>query len=211
MNVKTTCYEKRAQVVVKNLRSRHFDAYYCATKEEALQQALSLIPEGSTVGWGGCASAEEIGLVDAVRRGNYRAIDRNTGATPEEKTKLMKQAMLAEVFLTGTNALSQDGELVNIDGTGNRVAAIVYGPDSVIVVAGMNKVCATLEDAMTRARTVAAPLNSQRFTIQTPCNVTGTCADCKSPQCICNHILITRHCRPAGRIKVILVGEDLGF
>lgn len=211
MNVKTTCYEKRAQVVVKNLRSRHFDAYYCATKEDALRQALSLIPEGATVGWGGCASAEEIGLVDAVRKGNYRPIDRNTGATPEEKTALMKQAMLAEVFLTGTNALSQDGELVNIDGTGNRVAAIVYGPDSVIVIAGMNKVCATLEDAVTRARTVAAPMNSQRFTIQTPCNVTGACADCKSPQCICNQILITRHCRPAGRIKVILVGEDLGF
>lgn len=211
MNVKTTCYEKRAQVVVKNLRSRHFDAYYCATKEDALRQALSLIPEGATVGWGGCASAEEIGLVDAVRKGNYRPIDRNTGATPEEKTAIMKQAMLAEVFLTGTNALSQDGELVNIDGTGNRVAAIVYGPDSVIVIAGMNKVCATLEDAVTRARTVAAPMNSQRFTIQTPCNVTGACADCKSPQCICNQILITRHCRPAGRIKVILVGEDLGF
>ncbi len=210
-NVKSICYEKRAQVVVKNLRSRHFDAYYCATKEEALRQALSLIPEGATVGWGGCASAEEIGLVDAVRKGNYHPIDRDTAKTPEEKTQLMKQAMLAEVFLTGTNALSQDGELVNIDGTGNRVAAIVYGPDSVIVIAGMNKVCPTLEDAVTRARTVAAPLNSQRFAIQTPCNMTGTCSDCKSPQCICNQILITRHCRPAGRIKVILVGEDLGF
>lgn len=209
--VKTVCYEKRAQVVVKNLRSRHFDAYYCETKEEALRQALSLIPEGACVGWGGCASAEEIGLVDAVRKGNYREIDRDTAKSPEEKTKMMKQAMLADVFLTGTNALSQDGELVNIDGTGNRMAAIVYGPESVIVIAGMNKVCATLEDAVTRARTVAAPINAQRFPGQTPCRVTGTCGNCKSPDCICNQILITRHCRPAGRIKVILVGEDLGF
>lgn len=210
-NVKKTCYEKRAQVVLKNLRSRHFDAYYCATKEDALRQALSLIPEGASVGWGGSVAAEEVGLIDAVRNGNYRPIDRDAAKSPEEKAQIMKQALLADVFLTGTNALSLDGELVNIDGTGNRVAAIVYGPESVIVIAGMNKVCATLEDAVTRARTVAAPMNAQRFAIQTPCNVTGTCGDCKSPQCICNQILITRHCRPAGRIKVILTGEDLGF
>lgn len=210
-NAKEVYYEKRAQAALKNLRSRHFDAYYCETREDALCQALSLIPEGASVGWGGCASAEEIGLIDAVRKGNYRPIDRDTVATPEEKTKLMKQALLSDVFLTGTNALSLNGELVNIDGTGNRVAAIVYGPDSVIVIAGINKVCDTLEDAVTRARTVAAPMNAQRFDIQTPCKVTGSCADCKSPQCICNQILVTRHCRPAGRIKVILVGEELGF
>lgn len=204
-------YGKRAQVLLKNLRSRHFDAYYCETKEEALSQVLGLIPEGSTVGWGGSVSAEEAGLIAAVRSGNFRPIDRDAAKTPEERTQIMKQAMLSDVFLTGTNALSLDGELVNIDGTGNRVAAIVYGPDSVIVLAGMNKVADTLEDAVTRARTVAAPMNSQRFDIQTPCNATGVCADCKSPQCICNQILITRHCRPAGRIKVILVGEDLGF
>lgn len=204
-------YNKRAQVLLKNLRSRHFDAYYCETKEEALSQALSLIPEGSTVGWGGTVSAEEVGLISAVRGGNFRPIDRETVKTPEEKFQIMKQAMLADVFLTGTNAMSLDGELVNIDGTGNRVAAIAYGPDSVIVIAGMNKVADTLEDAVSRARTIAAPMNSQRFDIQTPCNATGVCADCKSPQCICNQILITRHCRPAGRIKVILVGEELGL
>lgn len=204
-------YNKRAQVLLKNLRSRHFDAYYCETKEEALSQALSLIPEGSTVGWGGTVSAEEVGLISAVRGGNFRPIDRETVKTPEEKFQIMKQAMLADVFLTGTNAMSLGGELVNIDGTGNRVAAISYGPDSVIVIAGMNKVADTLEDAVSRARTIAAPMNSQRFDIQTPCNATGVCADCKSPQCICNQILITRHCRPAGRIKVILVGEELGL
>lgn len=209
--IKTVYYEKRAQVLMKNLRSRRFDAWYCETREDALRQALSLIPEGASVGWGGCASAEEIGLVDAVRKGNYHLIDRDTADSPEEKTKIMKKTLLADVFLTGTNALSLDGELVNIDGTGNRVAAIVYGPESVIVIAGMNKVCATLEDAVTRARTVAAPMNAQRFPVQTPCKVTGTCADCKSPDCICNQILITRNCKPAGRIKVILVGEDLGF
>lgn len=210
-DLKKIYYEKRAQVLLKNLHSRHFDAYYCETKEDALRQALSLIPEGASVGWGGSVSAEEVGLIDAVRNGNYRPIDRDTAKTPEERTRIMKQALLSDVFLTGSNAISLDGQLVNIDGTGNRVAAIVYGPDSVLVIAGMNKVEDTLEAAMIRARTVAAPMNSQRFSIQTPCKVTAECADCKSSRCICNQILITRHCRPAGRIKVILVGEDLGF
>jgi hypothetical protein len=129
----------------------------------------------------------------------------------EATLQKMRKAMMADVFITGANALSLDGQMVNIDGNGNRVAAIVYGPDSVIVIAGMNKVVATLEDAVQRARTIAAPMNKQRFPLNTPCEVTGACADCKSESCICNQIVITRHCRPVGRIKFILVGESLGF
>lgn len=204
-------YEKRAQVLLKNLTSRGFEAYYCADKDQARAKALELIPKGASVGWGGCASAEQIGLVDAVRHGNYTAMDRDTAATPQERVKIMKQCLGADVFLTGANALSLDGQMVNIDGNGNRVAAVVYGPDSVLVIAGMNKVCDTLDAAVTRARTIAAPMNKQRFDSKTPCEVTGACADCKSESCICNQILITRNCRPAGRIKVILVGEELGF
>jgi L-lactate utilization protein LutB len=204
--------EKRAQVLVKNLQQRQFEAYYCADREEALAKALELIPEGSTVGWGGCISAETIGLVDAVRKGNFSVIDRDAAPTAEERTQRMRQCLLADVFLTGANAISLDGQMVNIDGMGNRVAAIVYGPQSVIVVAGMNKVVDTLEDAITRARTVAAPINKQRFpNAPTPCLVTGSCADCKAPGSICNQMLITRSTRPAGRIKFILVGEKLGF
>lgn len=204
-------YEKRGALLVKNLKSRHFDAYYCANKEAALEKALELIPEGVSVGWGGAQSAEDIGLLEAVRKGPYRAIDRDTAKDPAERVKLMKQALLADVFICGANALSLDGQMVNIDGNGNRVAAIVYGPDSVIVIAGMNKVVATLEDAVRRARTVAAPMNKQRFALDTPCEVTGACADCRSESCICNQLLITRNSKPAGRIKVILVGEELGF
>ena len=204
-------YEKRAQVLLKNLTSRGFEAYYCADKDQARAKALELIPKGASVGWGGCASAEQIGLVDAARKGNYPAMDRDTAATPQERVKIMKQCLGADVFLTGANALSLDGQMVNIDGNGNRVAAIVYGPDSVLVIAGMNKVCDTLDAAVTRARTIAAPMNKQRFDSKPPCEVTGACADCKSDSCICNQILITRNCRPAGRIKVILVGEELGF
>ncbi len=203
--------EKRAEVLVKNLRKRHFEACFCATRQEALEKALELIPQGACVGWGGATSAEEIGLLNALRTGNYEAIDRDTAKTPEERTDAMRRCLLADYFITGANALSLDGEMVNIDGMGNRVAAIVYGPHKIIVIAGMNKVTDTLEDAMRRARTVAAPVNKQRFGGETPCGVTGSCADCISEGCICNQILITRNCRPAGRISFILVGEELGF
>ena len=204
-------YEKRAQVLVKNLKSRHFEAYYCPDSASALAKALELIPEGASVGWGGALSAQQIGLIDAVKSGNFAAIDRDAATTPEERTQALKRCLTADVFLCGANALSLDGQMVNIDGTGNRVAAIAYGPDTILVIAGMNKVCDTLDDAVTRARNVAAPMNKQRFPFKTPCEVTGACADCKSEESICNQILITRNCRPAGRIKFVLVGEELGF
>ena len=204
-------YQKRGEILVNHLKSRHFDAWYCATKEEALAKALELIPEGSTVGWGGAASAQQIGLTDALNRGNYHTIDRDRLATREEKEQAAKDCLFADYFLTGANALSMDGEMVNIDGNGNRVAAIIYGPKNVLVIASMNKVMDDLDAAVHRARTVAAPINKQRFDSNTPCGVTGVCADCKSESCICNHIVVTRHCRPVGRIKFILVGENLGF
>lgn len=205
-------YEKRGEILVKNLRSRHFEAYYCATKEEALAKTLALIPEGSTVGWGGTVTAADMGLLDALRNGNYKALDRDACASGEAREQLQRQIFFADAFVTGANALSLDGQMVNIDGTGNRVAPIIYGPKSVIVVAGMNKVEDTLADAMTRARTIAAPMNKQRFEmLQTPCAVTGCCGDCKSPQSICNQIVITRNCRPEGRIKFVIIGEDMGF
>ena len=147
-------------------------------------------------------------LIEAVKGGNYNAVDRTEYADREEAYRIH---MHADVFLTSANAISLDGQMVNIDGTGNRVSAIVYGPASVIVIAGMNKVTDTLDGALTRARTVAAPMNQQRFLLNNPCSVTATCADCKSETCICNQILITRHCRPVGRIKFILVGEELGL
>ncbi len=204
-------YEKRAAVLIKNLQNRHFDAYYCKTRAEALNKALELIPKGASVGWGGALSAQQIGLMDAVRQGDYRALDRDQCKTPEEREAMMMAMHSADVFLTGANGLSLDGQMVNIDGQGNRVSAIIYGPKTVLVIAGMNKVCDTLEAAVCRARTVAAPMNAQRFLKNTPCTVTGVCADCKSVDCICNQIVITRGCRPAGRIRFLLVGEELGM
>ena len=212
MNPKQNYFDKRGEVLVKNLRSRNFEAYYCATRDEALEKAISLIPTGSVVGWGGAASAQDIGLLDVMRTGDYREIDRDKAPNMEERIAAMRQCLLSDVFITGANAISMDGQMVNIDGNGNRVAAIVFGPKSVIVVAGMNKVVDTVEDAVVRARTVAAPINKQRFPAATPCMATGSCADCNSEGCICNQILITRRNSGApGRIKFVLVGEDLGF
>ncbi len=211
MEPKQMYYAKRGSCLVKHLQDRHFEAYYCEDKASALTKALELIPEGASVGWGGAMSAQQIGLMDAVRAGHYQAIDRQRCKTPQEKEQAARETMFCDVFLTGANGLSLDGQMVNIDGTGNRVAATIYGPKTVLVIAGMNKVEDTLEAAVRRARTVAAPANQQRFQKKVPCTATGTCADCKSEECICNQIVITRNCRPAGRIKFILVGEDLGL
>lgn len=204
-------YEKRAGVLVRNLHKRHFEAYYCATREEALAKALELIPQGATVGWGGARSAMQIGLMDALNAGPYHTIDRDKCASAQEREQAARDCFSADYFLTGANALSLDGQMVTVDGTGNRLGAIVYGPKNVLVIAGMNKVCDDLDGAIHRARTVAAPMNQQRFLGQTPCSASGACADCLSDGCICNQILVTRNCRPAGRIKFILVGESLGF
>lgn len=200
-----------AERVVKRLQERRLEAYYAPDRARALEIALSLIPEGSTVGWGGSRSVEEIGLKDAVRAGNYRALDRDRAASPEEKAALERQAFSADAFLMGTNAITEDGQLVNIDGRGNRVAALCYGPERVIVIAGINKLTADLDAAVSRARHTAAPANALRFEGDTPCHRSGVCGDCRADGCICNQIVITRGSMTPGRIHVILVGEALGF
>ncbi len=197
-----------AQKVIKGLESRNMQGYYAASKEEALKTALSLIPEGSSVTMGGAMSAHEIGLVDALKSGNYNFIDRD--AAPDRRAAMLL-AYDADFFVASANAMTDDGILVNIDGNANRVSAICQGPKHVIFIVGMNKVCGDLDGAMKRARNVAAPINAQRFGLSTPCAKTGKCMDCKSPDTICCQFLITRFSRHAGRIHVILVNDNLGF
>ena len=203
--------DRLAPRIQKALQTRHFEAYYCKTAVEAKEQALALIAEGSSVSWGGSLTIREIGLLDAIEAGDYKVIDRDRAKTPQERHELMRQAFLCNTYLTSVNAISEDGEFVNIDGMGNRVAAITFGPDSVIAIVGMNKVCKTLEDAYIRARSYASPLNTVRLNLPTPCAATGSCSNCKSDGCACSYIVTTRMCRVPGRIKVILVGEPLGL
>ncbi len=200
--------ELLAQKVIKGLQSRNMSGYYAKDKEEALKIALELIPEGSSVTMGGAMSAHEIGLVEALKSGNYNFIDRDAY---EDKRAAMLMAYDADVFLSSANAMTEDGVMVNIDGNSNRVSAIAQGPRKVVFIVGMNKVCDDLDGAMKRARNVAAPINAQRFGLSTPCAKTGACMDCKSPDTICCQFLITRFSRHKDRIHVILVNDNLGF
>ena len=199
--------ERLAQTVIKGLQSRNMTGYYAEDKEAALKQALKLIEENSTISMGGCMSAHEIGLVQALQEGNYQYLDRSK----MEPREGLLAAYDSDVFLSSANAMTSDGILVNIDGNSNRVSCIAQGPKKVIFIVGMNKVCADLDSAMKRARNVAAPANAQRFDVKTPCKETGKCFDCKSPDTICCQFLITRYSRHTGRIHVILVNDNLGF
>ena len=194
--------------VIKGLESRNMTGYYAETKEEALKIALSLIPEGCSVTMGGAMSAHEIGLPQALAAGNYNFIDRDK---IEDKRAAMLAAYDADYFLASANAMTEDGILVNIDGNANRVSAIAQGPKNVLFIIGMNKICIDVDSALKRARNVAAPINAQRFGLNTPCTKTGSCMNCKSPDTICCQFLITRYSKHPGRITVILVNDFLGF
>ncbi len=199
------------QKIIKELESRNMEGYYAESGEEALKLALDMIPEGSSISWGGSVSIKEIGLQQAVCQGNYKIYGRDATNTPEERRQVMIDAYGCDYFITSTNAITSTGELVNVDGMANRVSAIAFGPKNVLMIVGMNKVVKSVEDAISRTRNEAAPVNAQRFGIDTPCVKTGVCFDCKSPDTICCQTLITRYSKIKGRIKVILVNEDLGF
>ena len=196
-----------AEHVIKGLNSRNMTGYYAKNKEEALKTALELIPKGSSISMGGCMSAQEIGLVSALKESDYHFIDRSK----MEPREALLAAYDADIFLASANAMTDDGILVNIDGNANRVSCIAQGPKKLIFIVSMNKICSDLDSAMKRARNIAAPANAQRFDIKTPCKLTGRCSDCKSPDTICCQFLITRYSRHTDRIHVILVNENLGL
>lgn len=200
-----------AERLIKQLRRRNMEAYYCETAAEAVSQTLRLIPDGSTVTWGGSMTVRDIGLPDALRRqGTYEVLDRDLLTDRADVVRTYQRAFTADVYLTSANALSEDGVIVNIDGNGNRVAAITWGPRKVIFLIGLNKVAQTVEAALARARSTAAPINTARFDIKTPCQTDGVCHNCNSPESICNFVHFLRN-SPGGRHTVILVGESLGY
>lgn len=212
MSVRSEYYENLANTVIRNLQKRQMDAWYCATAEEAAESALSLLKPGCSVSFGGSMTLEESGILAALReKTDIRLIDRAQAKSPEETRQMYHDALSCDYYFMSTNALTQNGELVNIDGNGNRVAALIYGPENVILVTGMNKIVPDVEEAICRVHNTATPLNCIRLEKKTPCAATGCCADCLSPDCICNQVVVTRRSGIPGRIKVILVGEDLGY
>jgi L-lactate utilization protein LutB len=198
--------------LINSLKRRNIEAFYCPTAKEAVEKVSSLINDGDTVTWGGSATVRELGLPDFLKsRGTLNILDRDSVPTPEEKQKIYLQAFSADVYLTSANAISEDGVIVNIDGNGNRVAAITWGPKKVIFIIGKNKISPTPESALERARNIAAPVNAKRFDIKTPCKIDGKCHNCNSPESICSYVHFLRNSRNKGRHVVILVGEELGY
>ncbi len=204
-------YKVKSDTIIKNLQKRGMEGYYVDTREEAIEKAMSMIDQNDVVSWGGSYTIDELGIKKLLEEKQISVIDRDKAKSPEERVRLMKQALTADVFLTSTNAITMNGELLNIDGNGNRLAAFCYGPDSVIVIAGMNKVATDIDTAMKRARAEATIPNTFRTNSNTPCRITGKCSECTMPDTLCGQILVTRYCRPNNKIKVILVGENLGF
>lgn len=211
MSVKKEYYKNLSNTVLKGFQKRFIEGYYCETAAEAKELALSLVPENSTASFGGSMTLEETGILAALRnRADITLYDRATATTPEENKKILHDALSCDYYFMSSNAITVDGELVNIDGNGNRVAALIYGPENVIIVASMNKIVKTVEEGISRVRNVASPQNCIRLGKNNPCAINGTCGNCLADT-ICDQIVITRASRVPQRIKVILVGEEFGF
>ena len=203
--------ERLAERMIKNLKRRNMEAFYCPTAAEAVKKVSELIADGSSVTWGGSMTIRDMGIPQALKdRATLEVLDRDEVTDREEVVKIYERAFTADVYLSSANAISEDGVIVNIDGNGNRVAAITWGPKKVIFIIGLNKVAQTVEAALARARSTASPINAARFDIKTPCQVDGVCHNCNSPESICNYVHFLRN-SPKGKHTVVLVGEDYGY
>lgn len=211
MDIKKNYYRIKAENLIKNLNKRNIEGYYVENSETAATKVMELIDDNSTVSWGGSMTLHQIGIFDKLKAGDYKVFDRSTAKNSKEKEKIYHQALNSDYYLMSSNAITQSGKLVNIDGNGNRLAALIYGPQNVIIVVGMNKVTADEKTALQRVRNQAAPANSIRLDTNTPCVKTGYCNNCQTEDTICCQTVITRRSRHNNRIKVILVGEELGF
>ena len=211
MTPKQEYYENAAETIIKNLKKRRMEGFYCATKEEAVKKVLELMPKGASIGWGGSMTLEETGLMQAIRDADYEIIDREDAKTEEQRKEVYAKIVNCDYFLMSTNAITLDGELINIDGRANRISFLCFGPEHVLVVAGMNKVVSDVDSGIKRIHDIASPPNAVRLHRNTPCAKTGRCGDCFSDDCICAQTLVTRMSLIPNRIQVILVGEELGY
>ncbi len=211
MSAKATYYENLADSLIGKFNKRGIEGYYCENAEEALLMAKRFLTPGCSISWGGSETLEEIGLIEYLKESDYILYDRHAAKTPEESTKMYSRIVTADYFFMSSNAITLDGQLVNIDGKGNRVACLITGPKNVIIIAGMNKIVTDVDTGIERVRNMAAPPNNIRLNKKTPCADTGKCANCLVDDCICCEIVITRKSQIPGRIKVILVGVELGY
>lgn len=211
MSHKTKAFAAMAHSIIENLEKRNMEGHYFETGAECVKAIMESIPEGSSIGWGGSESIKEIGLMDALQNGPYELIDRMAAKNPDEARQIYAKTVLADYYLMSSNAITIGGELINIDGNGNRVACLIQGPGHVIIVAGMNKIVSDVPSGVARVRNIASPANAIRLDKKLPCASIGHCLDCLSPDCFCNQIVVTRRSGHTGRIQVYLVAEDLGY
>ena len=197
--------------LIEALDKRWIKGYYAENREEAVKIALDLIPEGSSIGYGGSVTLDELGIKDKLDNDRYKLIRRELAKTPEETREKYIEIFGSDVYITGANAITEDGIIVNIDGNGNRVSAISYGPKKVIFFIGVNKISKDLDTAMKRARNVAAPANCARVGVDTPCQTAGSCLNCLNPKTICSEFLITRCNKLPDRMHVIVINDELGY
>ena len=204
-----TARRQLAGVCVKNLKNNGFAADYFETVPEALAFVQNLIPAGSSVGFGGSETLKQTGILDWLYENkDYTVYDRYH---TDDVKKVFHQCLMADYYLMSTNALTADGHLYNVDNTGNRVAALAYGPDHVVIIAGTNKIVRNDEVAVNRNEDVAAPANNIRLNMPNPCTEYGRCMHCSRDTTLCNQLVITRRSKPVGRIHVILINEELGY
>lgn len=200
-----------SQKVIQGLKNRHMNGYYVHTKQEAFDLVFELMKSDSSVGWGGSDTINSLGIKEELYKRDFKVIDRDKAKDADEKYNIERETFYADYYLMSTNAITEDGILVNMDGHCNRVACLCFGPKQVIMVVGMNKVTKDIDSAISRLRNVAAPINNQRFGENRPCQVTGSCANCLAQGCICDQLVITRNSMDPDRIHVILVDEVLGY
>lgn len=203
--------EKRIQETIHAINRNNMEGIYAKDREEALNEILARIPPNATVSHGGSYTLQELGITEILRKGEYRYLRQQIDPNEEEEHDIRIKSFSSDVYLTSVNAITRAGELIALDGFGNRVACLLFGPQKVLVVAGRNKIVDTLEDGIKRIKEYAAPIHAKRRGWDLPCTKTGTCVDCRDPRRICNKLAILQYERNRGRTTVILVGEDLGI
>lgn len=215
MTHKQEAFKTTASTIIKHLEKRNMEGYFFEDSVSCVNAILDMIPEGSSIAWGGTETFKETGMLstlqNAAANGTYNLIDRSTAKTPEDQRELYGKAVLSDYFFMSTNAITVDGQLINIDGNSNRVGCLVHGPRHVMILVGMNKIVSDVEAGIGRIQNVASPANAKRLNKSTPCGVAGVCGNCLSSECMCNNIVITRRSGHTGRIKVFFIAEELGY
>ena len=204
--------EQKIIRTIEALEKNNMNGYLVENEEELIDKIKEIVSEGSMVACGGSMSLFETGVIDHLRSDRYKFLDRyKEGLTKEEVVKIYKEAFFADAYFSSSNAITEDGQLYNVDGNGNRVAALLYGPEKVIIICGVNKIVATLEDAIKRNEAVSAPANAKRLNKNTPCTKVGYCMNCNSKERICSEYTVIKRQSIKGRIHVIFLNKEIGY